>query len=105
MDVTEIAKIVTHQMDKLITTIKSLQGIKTVTMQAEHVLYGEAVYEAVRLYHQGDIDWEEFCLAASSLKEDTWDCVAFCQMSDELCIAWITERAKEGGRRTRNTKA
>jgi len=80
----------------MIAIVKSLQGIKTQTMPAQYVPYAEAVGKAAKLYHSGELDKEDFRLAVSSLKQDTWECVAFCQMSDELRVRWIMERAKEG---------
>jgi len=105
-DLTEIATIVSpSQMDQLIATVKSLEGTKTETMQAELLWYEQAVGKAARLYQLGDIDKKKFRLAVRSLDKDTWACIAFCQMSDELRIHWITEKAKEGGGPTSNTKA
>ena len=104
-DLTEIPKPPIAQLDNQIATVKSLQGIKTETKPAEYLLYEEAIGRAVRLYHSGKLDKEDFRLAVSSLKEDAWGCASFCAMSDELCIDWIMEKAEEGGRCTRNTKA
>ena len=91
------------QIDEPIATLKSLQGIKTETLQANYSLYAQAVDKAARLYHTGEIYKEDFRLVVSSLKQDAWDCMAFCAMSDELRIDWLMEREKEGGRCTGNT--
>jgi len=86
------------QIDELIATVMSLQGI-TQTMPAQFVLYAEAVGKALRLYKSEDINKEDFLLVVSSLKQDVWGCVAFCEMSDELRIDWIMEKMKEVGGR------
>ena len=73
-------------------------------MPVELLWYTKAIREAVRLHSHGDIDKKEFRFVRS-LMEDTWACVAFSQMSDELRMDWIAERAKEVGGPTSNTKA
>jgi len=86
-------------MDELITTIKS-QGMKEEQAPAQYFPYAEAVRKAVKLYHSGEISKTDFRLIVTSLKQDPLECVAFWQMSDELRIDWIIEKAKEGEKRT-----
>jgi len=102
---TDFARVFAVQMDELIATIKSYHEMKAKQVPDQYLPFAEAVGKAVKLYQKGEISKTDFRLAISSLKHNPLECVAFWQMSDELRIDWIIERAKEREKCASNTMA